>query len=216
MEVAEKKCSRCRQVKPASEYAPTRSNSSGLYAYCRPCTRERQREWRMNNPERARANGRAQAARRKAAKPDDVMATDRKSRVKRTAEAREAATRSGRWLAYEDEIAMDPDLSAYEAALMLGRTLGSVEARRDFLRDPERLIATRVRQQAAKEAVALPRAVNRGKEWTGPELELVADESRTAMSVALALGRTVAAVRQQRVLLRKGDPVKVRLAGVPK
>ncbi|MEV5819373.1 hypothetical protein AB0L22_09370 [Micromonospora haikouensis] len=53
-----------------------------------------------------------------------------------------------------------------------------------------------------------------GSEWTGPELEVVARTDLTAVQVASMLGRTPAAVRAQRHLLKKVDPKTTALAGV--
>lgn len=65
-------------------------------------------------------------------------------------------------------------------------------------------------ERSQARSVAL--AANHGKEWTGPELELVADFSRSQSYIARALGRTVAAVKNQRQALR-ADPRKARMAG---
>jgi hypothetical protein len=56
-------------------------------------------------------------------------------------------------------------------------------------------------------------AINHGKEWTGPELELAARSDLTAKEVASMLGRTLFAVECVRVKL-KDDPRKIKLAGV--
>lgn len=55
-------------------------------------------------------------------------------------------------------------------------------------------------------------AVNHGKQWTGPELEILCREDLTHRQAAEALGRTLYAVRHQRQLLRV-DPRKINLAG---
>lgn len=56
-------------------------------------------------------------------------------------------------------------------------------------------------------------AENKGKEWTGPELEMVARTDLTEREVAVALKRTRQAVAHQRRLLRAADPTRVFLAG---
>ena len=61
--------------------------------------------------------------------------------------------------------------------------------------------------------VTLPLAVNSGKEWTGPELEILTRRELTDTTAALMLGRTSRAVSQQRHLLSV-DPRKINLAGV--
>lgn len=49
--------------------------------------------------------------------------------------------------------------------------------------------------------------------WTGPELEIVSRTDLTASAAAKILGRTIAAVNNQRRLLRRGDPKKTNLLG---
>jgi hypothetical protein len=56
-------------------------------------------------------------------------------------------------------------------------------------------------------------ATNSGKQWTGPELEIAARPDLTSREVALALGRTLAAVSTMRQKLRY-DPKIQNLAGV--
>lgn len=78
--------------------------------------------------------------------------------------------------------------------------------------DPETARA-RVREQTALfQAETRAKAMHNGKQWTGPELELVADSSRSAREVALALGRTYGAVARMRHKIRF-DPRKARMAG---
>lgn len=64
------------------------------------------------------------------------------------------------------------------------------------------------------QAESLPRATNYGKEWTGPELEIAARDDLSARDAAQMLGRTYAAVVNQRRKLRAGDPKKSTLAGL--
>lgn len=64
------------------------------------------------------------------------------------------------------------------------------------------------------QAVTTQHARNHRKEWTGPELELAADHTRSSAEVARALGRTYAAVVGIRRAIRY-DPRKTRLAGIP-
>lgn len=53
------RCPACGQVKPLGEFAPAPSRSSGVASYCRPCAKQRARDWR--------ATARGRAASRKAA-----------------------------------------------------------------------------------------------------------------------------------------------------
>lgn len=73
--------------------------------------------------------------------------------------------------------------------------------------------AAKARETSRRQQQAtVDRAVNRGKEWTGPELELIADRSRGVVEVALALGRTATAVKEMRRQIYL-DPRKARMAG---
>lgn len=66
---------------------------------------------------------------------------------------------------------------------------------------------------ARRNAASRETATNNGKEWTGPELELVARQDLTEAAAAQILGRTRQAVAYQRRLLRANDPVRTDLAG---
>lgn len=50
-----KKCSRCKQDKPATtdEFYTQRRNRDGLYGQCKECVRKASRQWRSDNPVRA-------------------------------------------------------------------------------------------------------------------------------------------------------------------
>lgn len=50
--------------------------------------------------------------------------------------------------------------------------------------------------------------------WTGPELEVISREDLTAPQAAAMLGRTIAAVTNQRKRLRDGIPKKLRTRGL--
>lgn len=69
---------------------------------------------------------------------------------------------------------------------------------RQYLKDRPR-VAERSRAIWDRgQAASLERAVNAGKTWTGPELEIVADRSKTIREVAQLLGRSMSAVRSAR------------------
>ena len=222
-----KVCSVCGQVKPLDDFY---CHS----ARCKPCTLAAGQAWRMTHPERVKELQRAerermspeQKARRGehrrryyAADPEKYAARSRRgrpayerSRRDRRQATAESSWRRGRYQSWEDA-ALFAGGASVEVALRLGRSLLSIEARLDRLRNPERRTATarRVYQRRQTETEALAR--NKGKDWTGPELEVVADLSRSARDAALALGRTAAAVQLQRHKL-KVDPRKINLAGV--
>lgn len=222
-----KVCSVCGETKPLDDFYRHS-------ARCKPCTLAAGQAWRMAHPERVKAISRAerermspeQKARRAehrhryyAADPEKYAARNRRRRpeTERWRRARRHATaesswRRGRYQSWEDA-ALLAEGTSVEVALRLGRSLLSTEARLDRLRNPERRAATgrRVYQRRQAETEALAR--NKGKDWTGPELEMVADLSRSARDTALALGRTAGAVQLQRHKLRV-DPRKINLAGV--
>lgn len=72
--------------------------------------------------------------------------------------------------------------------------------------------ATHRRYVTKVQKEANDRARNHRKEWTGPELELVADSSRSTRDLAKALGRTFYSVQYMRRRVRI-DPRKARMAG---
>lgn len=49
-----KKCSRCGQGKPTSDYHKDNRNPDGLYGWCKDCARAKAREYRANNVEKVR------------------------------------------------------------------------------------------------------------------------------------------------------------------
>jgi len=55
-----KRCSKCKESKPLTEFNKSRGSSDGLHNYCRKCCRVHEREWRAkhgNTPEyRARCS----------------------------------------------------------------------------------------------------------------------------------------------------------------
>ena len=49
-----KTCSCCHQPKPLSEFGKNRQTPDGLMYYCRPCASDKQRQFRVTNPESAK------------------------------------------------------------------------------------------------------------------------------------------------------------------
>lgn len=80
--------------------------------------------------------------------------------------------------------------------------------------DPEQHRRISARSLARRQAKTGKSASRHGFEWTGPELEIASDQSRTSREVALTLGRSYLAVANVRHRL-KTDPRKIRLAGLP-
>lgn len=65
-----KRCARCREGKTAEHFHKAAKGSRGLHAYCKLCSRERAREWRKANSEKAREAWRKEAARFRTRRPD--------------------------------------------------------------------------------------------------------------------------------------------------
>ena len=53
-----KKCSRCGQEKPTSDYHKDNRNPDGLYGWCKDCARAKAREYRAKNVEKVRESQR--------------------------------------------------------------------------------------------------------------------------------------------------------------
>lgn len=53
-----KTCSRCKVLQPLEDFKKRKISKDGRYSWCKACERIRQKTWRLNNPEKARAAGR--------------------------------------------------------------------------------------------------------------------------------------------------------------
>lgn len=51
-----KQCNICKKTKPIEEFYKNKGMKSGLYNYCKSCTKEQVREWQKNNPESVKRN----------------------------------------------------------------------------------------------------------------------------------------------------------------
>ena len=49
-----KKCTKCGEVKPLSEFHKNKRNKDGAYSYCKLCSNEAVRKWQAEHPEYAR------------------------------------------------------------------------------------------------------------------------------------------------------------------
>ncbi len=47
-----KHCPRCDEDKELDEFGKNRKEKSGFATYCKPCTREKARQWKLDNPEK--------------------------------------------------------------------------------------------------------------------------------------------------------------------
>lgn len=179
----------------------------------RDAAREKSRQWYASDLERARKQSREAERRRYAEKPEVVRAARRRWYRQAMESTSSTAKVSGPWTDEEDAVLLQPEVSAREAALMLGRTLASTSARRRRLLSEEDARRRSKEQRERDQERTLPRATNWGKRWTGPELELIANYDYSAVELGLMLGRTADAVETQRYEMQK-DPRKARLAGL--
>ena len=80
-----KRCARCGEDRPRADFRKNSTLPGGLQAYCRPCQAAWKREWREANPEKARARGRRERARRQARgytpKPKDRVEHNARARI---------------------------------------------------------------------------------------------------------------------------------------
>lgn len=77
------------------------------------------------------------------------------------------------------------------------------------------LIRTVRRNERKRQALTVEHATNNGKQWTGPEMELVLRGDLSVQQLALTLGRTRNAVRYiRRQLIENADPRYVAVAGM--
>ena len=55
-----KKCTVCHEIKDKSEYwkKKNRHGNPAIYSYCKVCSTEKKRQWRLNNPEKYKAQNR--------------------------------------------------------------------------------------------------------------------------------------------------------------
>ena len=196
-----KACTKCGETKALDEFYEDKRGRLGRFARCKPCFREYARRSREMNPEEYRRGKRESSKRRYWNDPERARAEARRYREQNPGLVdREAAReRNRRWRERH------PDRA---------RMLARENAKHRYQKDPERARELGRTAHYRERSETLPTAVNNGKEWTGPEMELVADRSRTAREVALALGRTIGAVKIMRHKLRT-DPRKIKVAGIP-
>ena len=63
--MSNKICSDCKIDKPLIEYRKRKASKDGLNIYCKPCHTKRVKEWRLNNPELKKAQGKRETHRLK-------------------------------------------------------------------------------------------------------------------------------------------------------
>lgn len=138
-----KRCWRCKETKPVSEFYKNRSKKDGLQDRCKGCTQERDRRYYENNKEKVmEKNRRYQAANpEKVRKGNSQWYKDNKAQCNRTRSrcsreenerSLEVAHRNGLpWEDWEDKFVLaDNGLTIYQKAVKLGRSFYSVRNRK--------------------------------------------------------------------------------------
>lgn len=65
-----KTCNRCKRDLPVESFSKNKAAKDGLQGRCKPCAKESYTEWRLANPDKARANSYKQTAKLKAKNPN--------------------------------------------------------------------------------------------------------------------------------------------------
>lgn len=161
-----KRCCRCKETKPTSEFCKNKSQKDGLHFYCKACRAEDRRRyyeankekeleatrrWRKANKEKVAERDRKyyEANKEKRAETKHRWYLNNKRQVTRDSCKRrkrdnelslELAYRQGLpWEDWEDEFVMaDNGLSHYQKSVKLERSLYSVMSRRANLRKKAR------------------------------------------------------------------------------
>ncbi len=116
---------------PLNRFGRHRSSWDGLRQHCRECTAAETRRWAAANHDRYIEQKRDRYQANRARNRAEALGRWAKGQ----AETLEQATRRGQpWTGPEMDIAARADLTAREAALMIGRTAGSVQQMRNRLR----------------------------------------------------------------------------------
>lgn len=146
-----KRCSKCKETKPVSEFCKNKSQKDGIDHCCKSCKSERARRYREANKEKIAEKNR----RYYEANKEKIHERNRRWReanreqecrrsVKRQREINkrslELAHRQGQpWEDWEDEFVMtDNGLTNYQKAVRLGRSNDSVYGRCEKLRKSAR------------------------------------------------------------------------------
>jgi hypothetical protein len=201
-----KRCSKCGQDKPRTEFYADRRAADGCRSRCKACDLEWQQQfrkdhreayngytaaWRDRNAEREREKDRERARKNRAADPEKDNEYKRARYAADPGKAREY--KRARYAANRQRITAQKRLG-YAA---------DPEKPRDRSRTRYETVRAETRRQARRHYY----------QWTGPELEIAARQDLTAKQVALMTGRTYGAVTSMRRRLRD-DPKVIWLAGL--
>jgi hypothetical protein len=130
-----KTCTKCNRTLPLSEFYRKAQKRGGVDSWCKQCKKTDALRWYRSNRERA-----LQAQRRYYEEHYEAIreVTDGQSLAlyhHDQAQTLDHATRRGcTWTRREEDLILREDLTARQAALMLGRTHAAVRRRRQLLR----------------------------------------------------------------------------------
>lgn len=146
-----KTCSRCKEVKPVSEFHKRKNRKSGLRSQCKKCINAANRRYREANKEKVRERTRrwSESNKEKVAEKTRRYRENNRNQLSRKAVKRnrerndrslEFAHRQGLpWEDWEDEFVFaDNGLTCYQKAVNLGRAYRSIIYRRSRLRKSAR------------------------------------------------------------------------------
>jgi len=131
-----KRCTRCGQAKPRTEFGRHAWRADGLQDRCKAC-RAAYRKEHPEEREQHNARGRTWAA----AHPEWRNRVNGQERAIQAETLKQARRNGYLWTGPELELAARPDLTKEQVALMTGRTLHAVRHARRKLRDDPKTIA---------------------------------------------------------------------------
>lgn len=196
-------CSKCGLEKPVTEFPK-------VGRQCKACLYAKKAEWIAANAGRNSATTKAYNEKYRAANREKVSAYGKARRERNPDYLREWRARNGLGTGLPRAKADPEKRKRRQAEWREQHPARMQELRRNYdASHPERNSKKLQEYQAA----TLPGAKRYGHEWAGWELELASDYSRTSKELAVELGRTYAAIKNMRRLL-KTDPKTIERAGL--
>lgn len=142
-----KRCSKCKETKPVSEFYKNRRTKDGLASYCQKCDRQLSREFRDGNKEKIaemkrryyEANKDREDERKRrwyeANREQDRRRVRKKDKEVNARSLELAHRHRCPWEDWEDDFVLaDNGLTEYQKAIKLGRSRASIGSRRQKLR----------------------------------------------------------------------------------
>jgi hypothetical protein len=205
-----KRCTGCGQVKPLEAFGVKSSARDGHRSQCKECRAREYQAQERTDADRARA---ADLARRRYQADPEKPRAARVRYYRKHAEASREAARRDYWENRDQRRASSRRWKAEHHDEMLEHAREA--DRRRYQENREQMVTENLRRRAKVQNETADRAGNRGKQWTGPELEIACRDDLTLKQAALMLGRTLRGVEAARHACRV-DPRKITLAGMPK